>query len=92
MAEPSEDQTRLWGVIVAYGMENLYERDWLGRIRSKRTKGYIKAEITPELAQALAGASAQLAGAAATAKSALASAPRNVRQLLSNLRETPTPH
>jgi hypothetical protein len=90
MPAPSEEQARLWTFIVTSGLEEEYERDWLGRIRSRSTKRYLKAELTPELAQALASASAQLNQAAGTAKAAITSGKDAMRKLLT-ARETNEP-
>jgi hypothetical protein len=79
------EQTQLWKVIISYGLEEEFERDWLGRVRSRRTHRYLRAEVTPELAQLLANANAHVAGAA----SAIAAAPEAVRRLLTK-QETDT--
>ncbi len=88
MNTPSEEpKDRLWRIIVAYGLEEEFERDWLGRIKSRRSRRYLKAEITPELAGLLAEAKTQAGGAVGVAKAALVSAPDRVRGLLSSLQE-----
>lgn len=86
MATPP-DGARLWALIVQYGLEEEYERDWLGRVKSRKTKRYLKAEVTPELATLLANTSAQFGSAAGAARAALSATPENVRRLLSS-RET----
>lgn len=78
------NQARLWEIIVQYGLEEECERDLLGRIKSKRSKRYLRAEMTPELAQALAGGAAYVGGA----KAALAAAPDQVRRALSRLQRS----
>ena len=83
MSVSPEDRARLWGVIVAYGLEEEYERDLLGRIKSRRTKRYLRAEITPELAQMIAGLHVQLGVVARNAKAAMASPAEAFRRALS---------
>lgn len=77
------EQSRLWKLIVSYGFEEEYERDWLGRIRSRRTKRYLRAEVSPELAQLLVSANERVS-------SVITAAPDAVRRLLTK-QETETP-
>lgn len=77
------EQARLWKLIISYGLEEEYERDWLGRIRSRRTQRYLRAEVSPELAQLLAEANRRVSGA-------ISSAPEAVRRLLTR-QEADTP-
>ncbi|MDZ4760641.1 MAG: hypothetical protein SGJ21_06175 [Alphaproteobacteria bacterium] len=87
MSTPSDDQVRLWGIIITHGLVDEYERDWLGRVRSRHTQRYIRADFTPELAQFVLGAGATLQGVAGGAKAAITAAPDQLRKLLANLQE-----
>jgi hypothetical protein len=84
----SEEEARLWAIIVTYGLEEEYEHDWLGRIKSKSSRRYLRADITPELAQTLAQANAQIGQVATDARVLFGSARERVRGLLA-ARERP---
>lgn len=82
MTEISDAPAKLWGVIVAYGLEEEFERDLLGRIKSKRTKRYLSAKASPELLQFLASANSTLLSAQTGAAGAMTAARDGFRQNL----------
>lgn len=82
MADTPEASAKLWGVIVSYGLDQEFERDLLGRIKSKRTNGYISAKASPELLQLLANANSTLNAAKSGASGALNTVQDPLRQRL----------
>ena len=82
MSEKSDITAKLWGVIVSSGLQEEYERDLLGRIKSKRTNRYISAQANPELLQLLLGANSTLSVAKSGAAGAFTAARETLRRQL----------
>ena len=85
MASSSTDKTELWAVIVSCGLEEEFERDWFGRVKHKRTRLVLRADMTPDLVRMLAGAKSLIADAqGGLAGVALAAREKIVERLLAN--------
>lgn len=78
-------QAKLWTFIIECGLEEDYTRTWLGRIKSRKTKRYLRIEVTPELAQLMSSAAGGLAVAVAGAGRRLAATRDSVRGALAQL-------
>lgn len=91
MPEPSKESANLWAVIVSAGLQDEFEHDWLGRIKSKRTNAYIRVDATPEFLQMIAQTNAALDAAKHGVVSQLVKAQEALRQFAATSRLPPPP-
>jgi hypothetical protein len=88
MAEQKGGRIDLWTFIVSCGLEEEFERNWMGLVTHKRTRLVLRADMTPELVQTIAGAKDLVADARRGAASAVSSARQAVvNRLLANARK-----
>ena len=91
MSESTNESAKLWALIVSCGLEQEHERDWLGRIRNKRSKIYLRVDATPEFVQMIANANATLAAAQSGTAGALTAARDAVKSRLKALERSSAP-
>jgi hypothetical protein len=85
MAAAPPEKIDLWALIVSCGLEEEFEHDWMGRVKHKRTRVVLRADVTPELVRTLAGANQMISDAQRGAAGAIETARQTiVSKLLTN--------